>query len=87
MVFKDFYYMHLITEKDSNLTDDLKELLKKGQSIATKLGLKFNGWQEAFEKFAGAYVFSDPKTKSSFFATTEEEAKQNLSKMRLKYGL
>ncbi|MDD5651716.1 MAG: hypothetical protein PHF86_15075 [Candidatus Nanoarchaeia archaeon] len=85
MDFKLFYFSKLITENDSDLDRDMKSRLLKGQEIANKLNLKFHGWQEAFETFTGAFVFTDKKTRSTFFAKDENEAEQNLNKMRLKF--
>ena len=66
-------YLGLILEEDESGV---------GAKIAKKLKLIFNGIQREIR----AFVFTDPLTKSTFYAGNEKEAVNKLRQMRLKFG-
>jgi len=68
------------SETASNIVD------KKGKEIAEGLNLIYNGIQELGPEKGGTFVFTDPITKSTFFADTFEEAEVNLSEMRKRFS-
>lgn len=76
LTFQDFY----MTEKTirhheiEGLSQEDKQLMKRGQDLADKYGLKFNGWWEI------SYTFTDPQTHNTFLANTEEEI---INKLRM----
>jgi hypothetical protein len=57
----------------------------KGETIARKLGVNYNGIQEGFQNIPDRYMFTDNKTKSSFMGKTPKEAKKRLQLMREKF--
>jgi len=43
--FREFYMIEkTIKLKDTNLSKEDKKLMRRGQSLANKYGLNFNGW-------------------------------------------
>jgi hypothetical protein len=59
---------------------------KIGNQIAETLGVIYNGFQPAFGRIKkDAFVFTDPITRSTFFASNENEARDRLKLMRLKF--
>jgi hypothetical protein len=78
MTFKEFMKKSFIAEY--NVSPDL---LQKGQSIAKKLGVVFQGVWELTDLMQ----FTDVKdTESTFVATDEEEARKKLEAMRKKFA-
>lgn len=55
---------------------------KLGQSIATQLGIAYDGIQEGI-----GMQFTDPVTKSTTYVNTLEEVRTNINKMRVKAGV
>lgn len=73
--FREFYMIEkTIKLKDTNLSKEDKKLMRRGQSLANKYGLNFNGWWQI------AYTFTMPDTNDTFLANTEEEI---TNKMRM----
>lgn len=62
--------------KDKGLSKEDRELMRRGQELADKYGLKFNGWWEV------AYTFTIPDTKDTFLANTEKEIVNKLRMYR-----
>ena len=83
MNFNLFY--NLITEAE--LGSKQAELLQQGKEIAKKLGLRFNGIQEDLRDGSfHSFVFTDmAKTKSTFMATSLEDAIKELEATRKKF--
>lgn len=59
---------------DKGLSKEDRKLMRRGQELADKYGLNFNGWWEV------AYTFTMSDTRDTFLANTEEEI---INKMRM----